>query len=101
MKTKYYTNCNGTKNYYPLKGDTIIFRCDSIHLLNRTAYRTLEDSYERLHTTSSQVVTKIDSAGLIYKNLYEDKSRDYDLLNATFSDFRQKTENHIFPRIPM
>lgn len=92
---KFYNACNENKNYYAFKGDTVVFKCDSIRLLNAKAFNTLEDSYIRLYRTSNELVIKTDSAGLIYKNLYEEKSRDYNNLNATFGQFRKNTEDHV------
>lgn len=92
---KYYNACNENKNYFALKGDTVVFKCDSIRLLNAKAYSTLQDAYFRLYSTSNQLVIKTDSAGLIYKNLYEEKSRDYNNLKSTFEQFRINTENHV------
>lgn len=92
---KYYKACNEAKNFYALSGDTVVFNCDSIRLLNAWAYGTLEESYSRLYKTSIELVNKTDSAGLIYKNLYEGKTRDYNNLKASYDNFRINTENHI------
>ena len=92
---KYYRDCTHIKNYYALKGDTVIFACDSIRLLNQSTYSSLQKAYSRLYKTSNELVLKTDSASIIFKNLYEEKSRNYDALQESYALFRQKTENHI------
>ncbi len=95
QSVKYYKACAEARNFYANKGDTIIFRCDSIRLLNPSAYHILEDSYDRLYRTSGELVNKTDSAGLIYRNLYEEKSREYNALKISYEQFRSNTQNHI------
>jgi hypothetical protein len=92
---KYFNACNENKNYFAFKGDTIVFRCDSIRLLNTRAFGSLQEAYARLYNTSNQLINKTDSAGLIYKTLYEEKSRDYNSLKSNFEQFRINTQNHI------
>jgi hypothetical protein len=92
---KYYTNCNGNKNYYALNGDTVVFKCDSIRLINNTAFNTLQTAYTNLYTTSNQLILKTDSASLVFKNLYEQKAKDYEALYLQFSEFNTNTQNHI------
>ncbi|MDP1728456.1 MAG: hypothetical protein Q8M15_16850 [Bacteroidota bacterium] len=94
-KIIYYKACTEAKNFYAFSGDTVVFNCDSIRLLNAKAYGILEESYSRLYKISNELINKTDSAGLIYKNLYEEKTRDYNILKANFGDFRINTENHI------
>jgi len=94
-KVKYYNTCADAKNIFARKGDTIIFKCDSIRLLNNKAYRVLEESYEFLHNTSGDLLTKLDSSEHIYKKMYEQKVKDYETVSASFEDFRSKTTEHI------
>lgn len=92
---KYYRDCTNIKNYYANKGDTVIFNCDSIRLYNLPTFENMQKAYNRLYNTSNELVLKTDSASLIFKNLYEEKSRAYDVLQQSYSQFRQNTENHI------
>lgn len=92
---KYYNNCQANKNYYAFKGDTVVFKCDSIRLLNTTAFSTLQNAYSNLYQTTNQLVIKTDSAGIVFKSLYEQKAKDYEALNAQFANFRINTQNHI------
>lgn len=92
---KYFTNCQANKKYYAFKGDTVVFKCDSIRLLNTTAFSTLQNAYSNLYQTTNQLVIKTDSAGIVFKSLYEQKAKDYEALNAQFANFRNNTQNHI------
>jgi hypothetical protein len=92
---KYYKDCTNIKNYFALKGDTVVFQCDSIRLYNSATFAYLQNSYSRLYHTTNELIIKTDSASLIFKNLYEEKSRAYDILHQSYSKFRQNTENHI------
>jgi hypothetical protein len=92
---KFYRDCTNIKNYYAHKGDTVIFNCDSIRLYNPPTFANMQKAYSRLYNTSNELILKTDSASLIFKNLYEEKSRAYDVLQQSYSQFRQNTENHI------
>ncbi|MFY8019790.1 MAG: hypothetical protein ACOVP1_01280 [Bacteroidia bacterium] len=92
---KFFRDCTQIKTYYARNGDTVVFACDSIRLYNPNSFSSLQKAYSRLYKTSNELALKTDSASLIFKNLYEEKSRQYELLQQSYALFRQKTENHI------
>ncbi len=94
-KKKFFADCSGVKRYYATKGDTIIFRCDNILLLNQKSFKMMDSSYVHLRELSTSLVSKTDSASLIYKRLYDDKSKQYDQLFDDYSKFRESTSGYI------
>jgi methyl-accepting chemotaxis protein len=94
-KRKTFSDCLGLKRYYVSKGDTVIFKCDNILLLNQRSFKMMDSSYVNLRELSTSLVSKTDSASLIYKRLYDDKSKQYDQLFDDYSKFRESTSGYI------
>ncbi len=92
---KRMNDCTGIKTFVANKGDTVLFNCDSVRLYNQASFLNLKTNYERLYETSNALLIKSDSASFIFKNLYEEKSKAYDALQQSYSQFRLKTENHL------
>jgi hypothetical protein len=94
-QTKKYTDCNGIKRYIVNKGDVITFECNNIMLINPRTLQWMDSSYVHLHKVSTSLVTKTDSASMIYRRLYDDKAQQYDILFNEFARFRSTTSNHV------
>lgn len=90
-----FTDCASLKRYYAMKGDVITFNCDSILLLNTKSFRYLDSSYFHLKKVSNSLIIETNAESLTYQKLYEDKTKQYQLLTDDFANFRLSTTDHI------
>jgi hypothetical protein len=90
-----FNDCNGNYSYYAMKGDVIVFKCDSVLLLNPKALGELKIAYANLRGLSTEIVSKTDASSILYKKLFDDKKKEYDTLFRSYQDFRASTANHL------